>query len=54
MPKYRVLAIRKLIKHMAATDGTFDIATDQMADSGAALRHSIAPSLIISHEWGIS
>lgn len=54
MPNYRVLAIRNVIERVAANDGTFDIATDQVADSSAALRHSNATLLIISHDWDIS
>lgn len=50
MPNYRVLAIRNVIERVAANDGTFDIATDQVADSSAALRHSNATLLIISHD----
>lgn len=49
MPNYRFLAIRNVIERMAANDGTFDIAPDQVADSRAALRHSTATSLI-SHD----
>lgn len=50
MLNYRVLAIRKVIERMAANDDTFDIAPDQVADSRAALRHSTATLLIISHD----
>lgn len=54
IPNYRVLAIRKGTERVAANDSTFDTATDQVADSRAAIRHSTATSLILTHDWDIS